>query len=136
MIRTIGIFIICIVFISLSTVFTFSGQFISELELDNTTENLTLKWKSVNEDAVNGYILEFSFDDLTYHDVKKFNPKGSKQVYLFTDKNFPKYSNKKFFYRLRILTHNDIPTFSNTAQYSPGTSMLKQTWDSIKAVFQ
>ncbi len=125
-----------IFFVFLSTVFTFSGQVISDFNLESTADNGILKWNSVNEEVISEYILEFSFNNKDFSSLKRFNPRGSKQQYVYIDPNFCKYSSKEFYYRLKIITHNGRPAYSTVLHFSPGISKLNQGWRTIKAVFQ
>ncbi|MCP4725506.1 MAG: hypothetical protein GY863_10740 [bacterium] len=124
------------VFVFLSTVFTFSGQVISDFNLDSTTDIGILKWKSVNEEVISEYVIEFSFDNREFSSLKRFSPRGNKQQYVYIDPNFSKYSVKEFYYRLKIITHNGRPAYSTVLRYSPGISKLDQGWRTIKAIFQ
>ncbi len=99
-------------------------------------DKISLKWKSIDESSVSGYILERSIDNINFSQLATIQPQGNNFEYLYIDGNIFKSSTRLFFYKVRIQLHDGTFKESEILSLAPRISSTRQTWGSIKAIFQ
>jgi len=119
----------------LYSVVSFSVQYISDFKIGFMVDKVYLKWKSTLEESVKEYVVERSFDNVSFSSIGAVKSKGNYSEYIFIDKNIFKIASRTFYYRLKITSEDGSSKFSKVLQISPRVSSAKQTWGSIKAIF-
>ncbi len=99
-------------------------------------DKILLRWKSIDESAVDHYQIVRSIDNMTFGQLVALQPQGNNFEYEFIDGNIFKTSARTFYYKLHIQLDNGSFQESNVVSLAPRISSTRQTWGSIKAIFQ
>jgi hypothetical protein len=99
-------------------------------------DKIILKWKSIDESIVSAYVLERSIDNLYFSQLSTVQPQGNNFEYQYVDGNIFKSSMRLFFYKVRIQLNDGTFKESEVMSLAPRISSTRQTWGSIKAIFQ
>ncbi len=114
---------------------SFSNQTITDFKIGFMIDKVYLKWKSQIETSVKEYVIERSYDNISFSEIGKMPKKGSFLEYIYIDKNIFKASANTFYYRVKLLNSDETFFYSKVLQITPRVSSAKQTWGSIKAIF-
>ena len=99
-------------------------------------DKIMLRWKSVDESTVDHYQLVRSIDNMTFSQLITLQPQGNNFEYEFIDGNIFKTSARTFYYKLHIQLDDGSFQESSVVSLAPRISSTRQTWGSIKAIFQ
>ena len=96
---------------------------IANLSVSQISNGVKLSWRSFNESDIENYVIEKSFDGVTFEFAGAVNALNSmNNTYSFTDENAIKVTN---YYRLKIVEKNGVYKFSNTIRLSQNVQKAK-----------
>ncbi len=96
---------------------------IANLSVSQISNGVKLSWRSFNESDIENYVIEKSFDGVTFEFAGAVNALNSmNNTYSFTDENAIKSTN---YYRLKIVEKNGVYKFSNTIRLSQNIQKAK-----------
>ena len=118
-----------------------AGARITDFQLTRSGNTAIIKWATEQEVNVDCFILQRSVDQMTWtaiHDQKSSAQNSSvKQNYEYRDNSlFKSESSSTFSYRLIIKENDGTETLYPKVLSTHGSSGIKHTWGSIKAMFR
>lgn len=126
--------------ILLPHVVSFSGARIVNFHARRDGRNVVLEWATENESNVDCYIIQKSTDTVHWTTLQEIKSKNSnsttRQSYTFVDNQIYKNSLANFYYRLVIKDQDGSTTIHTVVASVSGSSGIKHTWGSIKAIFR
>ncbi|NOY06882.1 MAG: hypothetical protein GXO82_09680 [Chlorobi bacterium] len=117
----------------------FSGAYIEFFTGRSDGENITLEWKTHQEDNVSAFDIERKAGvNGQFIMLARIEPRGSNSHYTYIDKSAFKSAESLYIYRLKILDTDPSapPSYSQEVHVSHSVSSVKRTWGSIKAMFR
>lgn len=115
----------------------FAGAFYSDFTIVSDSDNVMLTWRTTSEDNLKETCVERKSVNGVFSEIGKLKAKGDNSFYEFIDENAFKVNDGVYVYRLKFV-YNDSKTPDYSAELSVThlTSVGKQTWGSIKALFR
>ncbi len=114
----------------------FADTEIYDLKVNSSGNAVVLKWKSKNESNYKTYEIQRGQDQNNFIALKNIDAKGNNSEYSYIDNSVFKPASRTFYYRIKILGRDGSIIYSDIVSVSPKISSTKQTWGSIKALFQ
>jgi len=117
----------------------FSGAYIEFFTGRSDGENITLEWKTHQEDNVSAFVVERKAGvDGQFIMLASIEPRGPNSHYSYVDKSAFKSTESLYIYRLKIMDIDPSapPSYSKEVHVSHSVSSVKRTWGSIKAMFR
>jgi len=100
------------------------------------TDKVILKWFPIKIDEVKEFVIERSMDGFNYTELKKLAPSGSEKEYMYIDDTLFKATSRIYYYRLKVVSKNGTFLYTDPIKILPKISDIRQTWGTIKAIFQ
>lgn len=115
----------------------FAGAFYSDFTIVSDSDNVILSWRTTSEDNLREICVERRTVNGVFSEIGKIQAKGDNSSYEFKDENAFKIDDGVYIYRLKFV-YNDSknPDYSAELSVTHLTSVGKQTWGSIKALFR
>jgi hypothetical protein len=99
-----------------------------------------LHWVTEQEENLQKFLIQRSTDVTNWTTLGEEKPVSesstTRREYEFTDKSIYKNENTTFYYRLVIVDNSGRSTPYSVIVSIPGSSGIRQTWGSIKAMFR
>jgi hypothetical protein len=115
----------------------YAGAYIEYFHARSESDDVRLEWQTGEEKNLQNFIIERKTPQSSYTEIGSVAPKGDNSFYTFTDQNAYKTNDMIFVYRLKIVDHNSVSTYSADVTVSHSvSSVYKRTWGSIKAMFR
>jgi len=99
-----------------------------------------LEWATEKENGLEKFLVQRSTDQSTWTTVGDVKPEpgdsSTRRTYIYYDRSIFKNSISTFYYRLVIVNKNDQSTPYGVIVSITGSSGIKHTWGSIKAMFR
>ena len=115
----------------------FAGTSYSEFSLASNSDNVVLSWHTADEDGLKETCVERRTVNGIFTEIGKLPATGDNSSYIFIDENAFKIEDGVYMYRLKfVYSDGKIPTYTNELSVTHLTSVGKQTWGSIKALFR
>lgn len=115
----------------------FAGVEYLDLSASASEGNIIIKWKTVSETNFKNFVIERKTVNGNWADIGIVQPKSDKN-YEYVDKNvYRSTAGNLYTYRIRFVDNDN--TFSHSNEFRVvnfGTSGIKKTWGSIKALFR
>lgn len=98
---------------------------------------ITIKWKTKNEDDIKHFKVQRSTDDATFNDLKEVSCNGPGYPYEYVDNNIMVNSGKPLYYRI-VAVKNDgsIMVTTESMRVNFNLTGVFRTWGAIKAMFK
>ena len=115
----------------------FAGTLYSDFSIVSDSDNVILSWRTTIEDNLKEICVERKTVNGVFTEIGKVKASGDNSVYEFIDDNAFKSHDAVYIYRLKF-NYNDskLSTYSSELSVTHLTSVGKQTWGSIKALFR
>jgi len=117
-------------------VFFLLGVQYSNFDVVSNSDNIILTWHTGKEDNLKTISVERKKIDGAYSSIALIDAKGDYSSYEFIDENAFKVTDGIYIYRLKFIDTNDSFSLSGERSVTHLTSVRKQTWGSIKALFR
>lgn len=124
-------------FLSIFTGTLFAGViFIEKLTAEYDNGNITLTWKTGDEDGLINFVVQRRSINGVYGSdgIATIQPDPD-QDYSYVDKGAYKINEEMYIYRLKIVEESGV-SYSEEVTILTTPSGVKQTWGSIKALFR
>jgi len=130
-------FIILLLFSAFSILFASEGARYSNLTIESNSDKVVLRWHTADEDNLRETCVERKTVNGVFAEIGKIHATGDNSSYTFIDDNAFKTNDGVYLYRLKfVYSDNRIPSYSAELSVTHLTSVGKQTWGSIKALFR
>ena len=124
-------------FTTFSILLANEGTQYSNLSIESNSDNVVLKWETTDEDNLRETCIERKTVNGVFSEIGKVAAKGDNSSYMFVDENAFKTEGGIYLYRLKfVYSDNKVPGYSAELSVTHLTSVGKQTWGSIKALFR
>ncbi|MEN8192214.1 MAG: hypothetical protein ABFS12_05325 [Bacteroidota bacterium] len=126
---------IILLFFSFSLLF--AGTFYNDFIIVSDSDNVMLSWQTTTEDNLKETCIERKTVNGIFSEIGIVKAKGDNSFYEFIDENAFKTNDAVYIYRLKFAYNdNRTPGYSAELSVTHLTSVGKQTWGSIKALFR
>jgi hypothetical protein len=114
-----------------------TGSVLINFDVVPDGDKAILNWESGLELNLTKYKLERSADNKTFTLIAEVLPAGNFSQYEYIDDDIMKsYSNRIYYYRIRMIFGDGTYAYSDTKTVILNFSGLQETWGSIKAMFR
>lgn len=99
--------------------------------------NIILSWYTMSEENLKEIVIERKVVNGMFSSIGIVQPKGDNSSYTYIDENAFKVQGGFYIYQLKFINSDGTrPSISNPQSINHLTSVEKQTWGSIKALFR
>lgn len=135
--KSIGIFAsLCFLVLTVNTFADDFSDLIKYFRAETKTDKVIIKWLSINEKDIDYYIVQRSMDSQNYQDKKKLSTAGVNKEYNYIDDSLFKADFRIYYYRLKVVKTDGSSFLSSPVKIIPKISGIRQTWGTIKAIFE
>lgn len=125
----------------LPTMLLLSGAQISDFHARRENDAVVVEWATLGETNLDRFALERSSDTINWNAVADIPARpgdtSSKREYSYLDRSiFKDDGSGTFYYRLYTVDHDGTSTPHSVITSIQGSSGIRHTWGSIKAIFR
>jgi len=114
----------------------FLGVYYSDFNIVSDTDNVILSWHTTIEENLKETSIERKVINGTFNSIVSIAAKGNNSSYTYVDENAFKVEDGIYVYRLKFINNDGSSSLSSEQTVTHLTSVRKQTWGSIKALFR
>lgn len=136
--------VIYIILLLAGTISVIAGQnLLDYLKASSDGDNITVEWKSIDENAVDYYSLERAGSDQSFSEISTKKAKGFASTYKYIDQTAFKINRDDktitknvFYYRLVIHKIDHSTVTSDITSINHSMSSIHRTWGMLKEMFR
>jgi len=114
----------------------FLGVYYSDFNIVSDADNVVLSWHTAIEENLKETSIERKVINGTFNSIITISAKGDNSFYNYVDENAFKVEDGIYVYRLKFINNDGSSSLSSEQTVTHLTSVRKQTWGSIKALFR